>query len=268
MAEYNLILGDCIEEMQKLIDNGVKVDLTVTSPPYDNARSYEGEVIWDFDTFKKCADLLYEITSDGGVVIWVVNDSVINGSESGTSFKQALYFKDIGFRLHDTMIFQKSNYIPLTHNRYEQTFEYMFCFSKGRPKTFNPIKVPCKNAGKVETYGGKRRRILDENQAMRNPEEVSYKATKDTKYHPNVFTYTVGGQKTGHPAVFPDKLAEDQIISWSNENDMVFDPFMGSGTTGKMAILNNRNFIGIEKVSKYFDIALKRITEVDKNEKV
>ena len=268
MAEYNLILGDCIEEMQKLIDNGVKVDLTVTSPPYDNARSYEGEVIWDFDTFKKCADLLYEITSDGGVVIWVVNDSVINGSESGTSFKQALYFKDIGFRLHDTMIFQKSNYIPLTHNRYEQTFEYMFCFSKGRPKTFNPIKVPCKNAGKVETYGGKRRRVLDENQAMRNPEEVSYKATKDTKYHPNVFAYTVGGQKTGHPAVFPDKLAEDQIISWSNENDIVFDPFMGSGTTGKMAILNNRNFIGIEKVSKYFDISLKRITEVDKNEKV
>ena len=107
MAEYNLILGDCIEEMQKLIDNGVKVDLTITSPPYDNARSYEGEVIWDFDTFKKCADLLYEITSDGGVVIWVVNDSVINGSESGTSFKQALYFKDVGFRLHDTMIFQK-----------------------------------------------------------------------------------------------------------------------------------------------------------------
>lgn len=264
MAEYNLILGDCIEEMQKLIDKGVKVDLTVTSPPYDNARSYEGEVIWDFDTFKKCADLLYEITSDGGVVIWVVNDSVINGSESGTSFKQALYFKDIGFRLHDTMIFQKLNYIPLTHNRYEQTFEYMFCFSKGRPKTFNPIKVPCKNAGKIETYGGKRRRILDENQAMRNPEEVSYKATKDTKYHPNVFAYTVGGQKTGHPAVFPDKLAEDQIISWSNENDMVFDPFMGSGTTGKMAILNNRNFIGIEKVNKYFDISLKRITEVEK----
>lgn len=264
MANYELILGDCIEEMPKLIEKNIKVDLTLCSPPYDNARSYEGEVIWDFDTFKKCADLLYEITSDGGVVIWVVNDSVINGSESGTSFKQALYFKDIGFRLHDTMIFQKSNYIPLTHNRYEQTFEYMFCFSKGRPKTFNPIKVPCKNAGKVETYGGKRRRILDENQAMRNPEEVSYKATKDTKYHPNVFAYTVGGQKTGHPAVFPDKLAEDQIISWSNENDMVFDPFMGSGTTGKMAILNNRNFIGIEKVNKYFDISLKRITEVDK----
>lgn len=261
MAKYDLILGDCIEEMQKLIDEGVKVDLTVTSPPYDNIRSYDGTLEWNFDIFKKCAELLYEITADGGVVIWVVNDSVIKGSESGTSFKQALYFKEIGFRLHDTMIYQKANYIPLTHNRYEQTFEYMFCFSKGRPKTFNPIKVPCKNAGKLEGFGGGRRSTLDVNQAIRNPEKLVFKPTRETKYHPNVFTYTLGGQKTGHPAVFPDKLAEDQIISWTNEGDMIFDPFMGSGTTGKMSMLNNRNFIGIEKVKKYYDISLQRIEE-------
>lgn len=261
MAKYELMLGDCIDEMQKLIKGGVKVDLTITSPPYDNARSYNGEVTWNFDIFKQCADLLYEITADGGVVIWVVNDSVINGSESGTSFKQALYFKEIGFRLHDTMIFQKANYIPLTHNRYEQAFEYMFCLSKGKPKTFNPIRIPCKNAGKIESYGSGRRSKLDEKQAMRAPEGITYMATKDTKLHPNIFTYSLGGQKTGHPAVFPDKLAEDQIISWSNEDDLIFDPFMGSGTTGKMAILNNRNFIGIEKVKEYYDISLKRITE-------
>lgn len=265
MAKYDLILGDCIEEMQKLIKDNVKVDLTVTSPPYDNARSYNGEVIWDFDTFEKCAELLYDITTDGGVVIWVVNDSVIKGSESGTSFKQALYFKEIGFRLHDTMIFQKANYIPLTHNRYEQAFEYMFCLSKGKPKTFNPIKIPCKNAGKIESYGSGRRSTLDEKQAMRAPEGITYMTTKDTKLHPNIFTYTLGGQKTGHPAVFPDNLAKDQIISWSNENDIVFDPFMGSGTTGKMAIINNRNFIGIEKVKEYYDISLKRITDAYDN---
>ena len=263
MSEYKLILGDCIDEMQKLIDAGTKVDLTVTSPPYDNTRSYDDTLEWDFDVFKKCADLLYKVTADGGVVIWVVNDSVIKGSESGTSFKQALYFKEIGFNLHDTMIFQKANYIPLTHNRYEQAFEYMFCLSKGRPKTFNPIKIPCKGAGKVESYGNGRRSLLDSKQAMRAPEGITYMTTKDTKYHPNIFTYTLGGQKTGHPAVFPDKLAEDQIISWSNEGDLVFDPFMGSGTTGKMAILNKRNFIGIEKVEKYYNIALKRVTDND-----
>lgn len=262
MAKFDLYLGDCIEEMQKLIDSGIKVDLTVTSPPYDNSRSYDGTLQWNFDIFKECANLLYEITSDGGVVIWVVNDSVIKGSETGTSFKQALYFKDVGFNLHDTMIFQKANYIPLTHNRYEQAFEYMFCLSKGKPKTFNPIKIPCKHPGKIESYGSGRRSLLDERQAMRAPEGITYMATKATKYHPNVFTYSLGGQKTGHPAVFPDKLAEDQIISWSNEGDMVFDPFMGSGTTGKMAILNNRNFIGIEKVKEYYDIALKRINNV------
>lgn len=263
MAKYDLYLGDCREKMQELIKEGVRVDLTITSPPYDKTRSYDGTLEWNFDIFKECANLLYDITKDGGVVIWVVNDSVINGSESGTSFKQALYFKEIGFNLHDTMIYQKLNYIPLTHNRYEQSFEYMFCFSKGKPKTFNPIKIPCKNAGKIESYGSGRRSLLDKKQAMRTPEGTTYMTTKDTKYHPNIFSYTVGGQKTGHPAVFPDKLAEDQIISWSNEGDLVFDPFMGSGTTGKMAVLNNREFIGIEKVEEYYNISLKRITEVD-----
>ena len=138
----------------------------------------------------------------------------------------------------------------------------MFCLSKGKPKTFNPIRIPCKNAGKVELYGSSRRNSLDEKQAMRSPEGVYYLATKDTKYHPNIFTYSVGGQKTGHPAAFPDKLAEDQIVTWSNPNDIVFDPFMGSGTTGKMAIINERNFIGVEKVEKYYKIAEDRINEI------
>ena len=197
MSDYKLILGDCREVIPKLINDGIKVDLTVTSPPYDKQRSYEGEVVWNFDVFKECAKLLYDITADGGVVIWVVNDSVINGSESGTSFKQALYFKDIGFNLHDTMIFQKANYIPLTHNRYEQSFEYMFCLTKGKPKTFNPIRIPCKNAGKIESYGIGRRSLLDKNQAMRAPDGITYMATKTTKYHPNIFTYTLGGERSG-----------------------------------------------------------------------
>ncbi len=261
MNKFILNNIDCVELMRTMLEQGVKVDLTVTSPPYDNLRSYEGEVTWDFDKFKEIANLLYEVTANGGVVIWVVNDQVKKGSETGTSFKQALYFKEIGFNLHDTMIYQKANYIPLTHNRYEQSFEYMFCFTKGRPKAFNPIKIPCKNAGKIESYGIERRSLLDKNQAMRAPEGKTFMATKDTKYHPNIFTYTVGGQKSGHPAAFPDKLAEDQIISWSNENDLVFDPFMGSGTTGKMAILNNRRFIGSEIVKDYYDIAVRRINE-------
>jgi site-specific DNA-methyltransferase (adenine-specific) len=265
MSDYKLILGDCREEIPKLINDGIRVDLTVTSPPYDNQRSYNNEIIWNFDVFKECANLLYDITSDGGVVIWVVNDSVIKGSESGTSFRQALYFKDIGFRLHDTMIFQKANYVPLTHNRYEQAFEYMFCFSKGKPKTFNPIRIPCKNAGKIESYGSGRRSFLDKKQAMRAPEGITYMATKDTKLHPNIFTYTLGGQKSGHPAVFPNKLAQDQILSWSNENDIVFDPFLGSGTVGVISVLNNRKFIGIEKVEKYYNIALKRFENETKD---
>ena len=263
MAESNLILGDSSEEMQKLIDQGVKVDLTVTSPPYDGLRSYEGDVVWNFDKFKDIANKLYEITADGGVVIWVVADQTKNGSESGSSFKQALYFKEIGFRLHDTMIYKKRNYIPLTHNRYEQSWEYMFCFSKGKPKTWNPIMIPCKNAGKIESYGNGRRSELDKNQAMRAPEGITYMKTKAEKIHPNIFEYSLGATKSGHSAAFPNGLPHDQIITWTNEGDLVFDPFMGGGTTGVEALKVNRNFIGIEIVQDYYNIAVNQINQIN-----
>ena len=263
MAESNLILGDSSEEMQKLIDQGVKVDLTVTSPPYDGLRSYEGDVVWNFDKFKDIANKLYEITADGGVVIWVVADQTKNGSESCSSLKQALYFKEIGFRLHDTMIYKKRNYIPLTHNRYEQAWEYMFCFSKGKPKTWNPIMIPCKNAGKIESYGSGRRSELDKNQAMRAPEGITYMKTKAEKIHPNIFEYSLGATKSGHPAAFPNGLPHDQIITWTNEGDLVFDPFMGGCTTGVEALKANRNFIGIEIVQDYYNIAVNQINKIN-----
>ena len=234
---YNM---DCLEGMRQMDDESV--DLTVTSPPYDNLRTYNG---YCFD-FENIARELYRVTKQGGVVVWVVNDAVENGSETGTSFRQALFFMEIGFRLHDTMIYQKQNYIPLTHNRYEQAFEYMFVFSKGRPKTFNPIKVECKNAGKVESYGSERRRVIDNKQAMRSPEGKVFMATHETKYHSNIFEYACGIERTGHPAPFPNLLARDQITSWSNEGDIVFDPFMGSGTTAYVARALGRHYLGFE----------------------
>lgn len=253
----NLIQGDCITEMQKMESN--IIDLTVTSPPYDNLRTYAGTLEWNFDIFKQVANEIYRITKDGGVVVWVVGDATIKGSETGTSFRQALYFKEIGFNLHDTMIYQKSNYMPLTHNRYEQAFEYMFVLSKGKLKTFNPILKENK------THGENRKgthRIDGDNLKTKN----KVKPTKDKSQKSNIWIYSVGkGGSTNdviafkHSAIFPEQLANDHIISWSNEDDIVFDPFMGSGTTGKMAIINKRNFIGIEKVPEYFNIAKERI---------
>lgn len=254
----NLIQGDCITEMQKMESN--IIDLTVTSPPYDNLRTYAGTLDWNFEIFKQVANELYRITKDGGVVVWVVGDATIKGSETGTSFRQALYFKEIGFNLHDTMIYQKSNYMPLTHNRYEQAFEYMFVFSKGKLKTFNPLLKDNKSAG--EKRKGTHR-IDGDNLREKN----SLKSVKNRSQKSNIWIYSVGkGGSTNdaiafkHSAIFPEQLANDHIISWSNENDVVFDPFMGSGTTGKMAKLNNRNFIGIEKVPEYFQIAKERIS--------
>lgn len=244
----NLILGDSSIELKTIESNSI--DLTITSPPYDNLRTYDG---LSFETFKIIVQELFRITKDGGVIIWVVGDAVIEGSETCTSFKQALFFKEIGFRLHDTMIYRKVNYMPLNHNRYEQSFEYMFCFSKGAPKTFNPIKVPCKSAGLYHTHGDMSRNLPDKNYGMRTRDKINVIGVD--KLHGNIFEYTCGSNKTGHPAPFPEELVYDQLITWSNEEDTILDPFMGGGTTGVVCKGMNRNFIGIEINEKYFNIA-------------
>ena len=256
--------NDCLEVMRSLNDNFI--DLTVTSPPYDNLRNYNGNISqWSFEKFQEIAKKLYRITKEGGVVVWVVGDATINGSETGTSFKQALYFKEVGFRLHDTMIYSK-NSLPMNHNRYEQDFEYMFVLSKGKPKTFNPIKIPCKYPEKPTARQNSYFSETDE----KNRKARSLKKRKPVgteKIKGNIWYFTTGKNHSTmddiafrHPAIFPEQLANDHIISWSNPNDVIFDPFMGSGTTGKMALLNGRSFIGSELDKGYFEISKERIS--------
>lgn len=250
----SIVCGDNVTVMKQMPDSCV--DLTITSPPYDNLRTYDGNSTFDF---KGIAKELYRVTKDGGVVVWVVGDATINGSETGTSFKQALYFKDIGFNLHDTMIYRKQNFTPLTHNRYEQEWEYMFCFSKGKPSAFNPIKDPCRLAGE-KTWGSPT--MYKDNSG--NLTRVGQYVIGDTKIKGNIFSYQVGSTKTGgvnHPAMFPLKLAADHILSWSNEGDTVLDPFSGSGTTCKMAKELGRHWIGIEINPKYIKISNRRMMQ-------
>lgn len=258
MNKFELHQGDCLERMKEIRDGCI--DLTVTSPPYDNLRSYNGNNgQWGEHVWKAVISDLYRVTKDGGVVVWVVGDATIKGSETGTSFKQALWAKECGFRLHDTMIYRKQNYTPLTHNRYEQEWEYMFILSKGKPNTFNPIKIPCKYAGSKNW--GEPNMYKD---SSGNLTRVKQTVVHTHKIKGNIFEYLVGSTQTGkikHPAMFPEKLAHDHIVSWSNEADVVFDPFMGSGTTGKMALLASRKFIGIEMDENYFNIAKQRISE-------
>jgi len=233
------------------------IDLTITSPPYDNLRAYNG---YSF-RFNRVAAELYRITKNGGVVVWVVGDSTLNGDESGTSFKQALYFKQIGFNLHDTMIYQKKA-VGACGSKYcySQAFEYMFVLSKGKIQTFNPIKdlIP-KRAGKPTNY------VKTKSNKDGYVSEIIEKITPDASKRQNIWTYEIGfcsgDDNVQHPAKFPEQLANDHIISWSNENDLIYDPFMGSGTVAKMALLNNRKFIGSEISEEYCDMAIKRIEQ-------
>ena len=242
--------------------DGGCIDLTVTSPPYDNLRSYKG---YSFD-FENIAKELYRVIKPGGVLVWVVGDATVKGSETGTSFRQALYFKDVcGFNLHDTMIYAKKNFPPKTHRRYEQQFEYMFVLSKGSPKTFNPLTEVCSTVGGTRDRSKLTCASSKDGGATRTRTEIV--ETKATKYRTNIWYYGLGLNATTrdkaafkHPAIFPEKLAEEHILSWSNPGDLVLDPFGGSGTTAKMAALNGRNFIHIDCSEEYMEIARQRVT--------
>lgn len=233
------------------------VDLVVTSPPYDDLRTYGGHS-WNFETL---AAQLVRVLKPGGVIVWVVADKTEDGSESGTSMRQALHFMDVcGLRLHDTMVYAKSNYVPLTHNRYEQAWEYCFVMSKGKPSRWNPLTIPTAFAGAKKSRRGAKG---SNGQSVR--ERAEFTIVSENRLRSNVWEYMVGHQKqveTGtHPAPMPDELAKDVVASWSNPGDVILDPFAGSGTTLKAAKELNRQWCGIEINPEYCAIAEARLSQ-------
>ena len=251
-----LINGDCLHEIKSVPHNSI--DLTVTSPPYDNLRTYNGNnATWSEEVWREVISQIYRVTVDGGVVVWIVGDATLNSSETATSFRQALHAMACGFNLHDTMIWNKGGFsaVGALKTRYAPVFEYMFVWSKGKPKTFNPIKDrPNKHAG--ENNHGSVRQIDGSVKRKSNNKIIS-------EYGQRFNIWGIGPQrqrgKNAHPAPFPESLALDHIISWTNEGDTVLDPFMGSGTTGVAAQRLGRNFIGIELDTEYYDISNERI---------
>ena len=246
---------DCVEGMKGIPDESI--DLVVTSPPYDNLRDYNGYV---FD-FENVAEQLFRILKQGGVIVWIVNDATIDGTKTGTSFRQALFFKEIGLNIHDVMIWNKGSFTATgaLQTRYAPVFEYMFVFSKGKPKAFHPIKdrkninAGGKIAGTVRQKDGTFKRIANEGKPM----GMYGQRFNIWNIHP-VFSEN---ERTGHPAQFPFELARDHIISWSDEGDIVLDCFLGSGTTADAAIQTKRHYIGFEISKEYFEIANQRIAD-------
>jgi len=250
--EINKIYNEnCLDTMARMEDSFL--DLTVTSPPYDNLRTYKG---FEFD-WEAVLKELYRTTKKGGVVVWVVGDATVKGSETGTSFRQALYAMECGFNLHDTMIYQKST-PPLTHKRYEQNFEYMFVLGKGKVEKFNGLREPRKyNDNRKKKAFGKNK---DDSR------DYGFSSNDETRLKRNVWKFFAAGGANDkiaskHSAPFPEQLANDHIVSWSNEGDLIYDPFMGSGTTAKMAKINNRNYIGSEISEGYCKIIEQRLND-------
>jgi len=251
---YQLFQGDCLDVMAEIPDGSV--DLTVTSPPYDNLRTYNGNNDqWGEHVWKQVLSELFRVTKPGGVVVWVVADATINGSETGTSFRQALWAMECGFNV-ETMIYEQAGTGAKGSNYYYwQSFEYMFVWTRGNPKTSNRLTYKNRNAGKPRGFRAKSARLAS------RVDRVGY-INPELSVRSNVWRYAVGQDVSfGHPAPFPESLASDHILSWSNPGDTVLDPFLGSGTTGKMAVLTGRNFIGVELDEGYFQIAQSRIAK-------
>ena len=255
--EINKIYNEnCLDTMAKMPDNFI--DLTVTSPPYDNLREYKG---YSF-AFEEIAKELFRITKKGGVVVWIVGDGHEKGGETLTSFRQALFFQGLGFTVHDTIIYKKNNFSVPFPDKYHQTFEYCFVLSKGKKKTFNPI---CDRKNKKAGQSGGVQSITEKNgtRTKRSAKIITEYGKRHNvwEYDTGMYLSTKDKYAFNHPAIFPEELVKDHIISWSNENDIVYDCFMGSGTTAKMAILNNRKYIGSEISEEYCKIAETRIKE-------
>ena len=247
---YNI---DCLEGMKQIPDGSI--DAVVTSPPYDNLRSYGGVGEgWNFETFKAIAAELTRILKDGGVIVWIVADGTINGSETGTSFKQALYFMECGLSLYDTMIWEKPAAPSPTEGRYYDVFEYMFVFCKGKkPNALNFINDR-KNIIVGAVYEKETRSCAEDRKATGKRQAVPEYSRRF-----NVWVVPNTVNTTGHPAVFPMKLARGHVHSWTNESDLVLDPFIGSGTTAVACIKEKRHFIGFELNKEYYDKACQRI---------
>jgi len=254
---------NCLTTIERMSDDWL--DMTITSPPYDDLRDYNG---YHFPV-EDIAAGLFAKTRPGGVVIWVVGDRTLNGSETLTSFQHAITFRDAGFNVHDTMIYRKNNPIPQDcGKRYRQTFEYMFCFAKGSPNTFNPIMEPTKSAGqKIKAF-----RITGKGRGNVPDEDIGREVKAERKVS-NIFGYNVGTSSSkdkiafGHPAIFPEQLVDDQVRTWTNPGDLVYDCFMGSGTTAKVAHLLKRRWIGSEVSAEYVAIARERLAAYTEDEK-
>ena len=254
----NLMQGDCLDRMKEIPDGSV--DLTVTSPPYDNLRTYNGNnEQWGERVWREVIQSLHRVTAGGGVVVWVVGDATVKGSETGTSFKQALHAMECGFSLHDTMIWRKPNFANPAATRYHQVFEYMFIWSKGKPKAFNGIKDRQNKYAGGSTYGQNSVTQADGTKKIQPNKIISEFGMRHNVWDVKTTGQTGEAKKHDHPAMFPLSLAQDHIISWSTKGDTVLDPFLGSGTTGVAAKNLNRSFIGIEMDETYFKIAKDRI---------
>lgn len=274
LKAYKYEKKDALSFLKKQKDESIK--LIITSPPYNIGKEYE-TVTSLKQYLEKIEPIIKEsvrVLSNDGSICWEVGNYIdYNTSEV---YPLDIYYYEMlkknGLRLRNRIIWHFGHGLQC-EKRFSGRYETILWFSKTDEYTFNldDVRVPAKYPGK-KSYKGESKGKLSGNPKGKNPEDV-WQATVERLYDdwerqiwdvPNV--KSKHPEKTIHPCQFPVELVERCVLALTNEDDIVFDPFAGVGSTLLAALKNNRRAYGTELMQEYIDIGQKRIEKLRKDE--
>jgi site-specific DNA-methyltransferase (adenine-specific) len=261
-----LILGDCKNELKNLEDNSI--DLIFTSPPYaDNRKDTYGGVSPEeyIDWFLPISQELLRVLKPSGTFVLNIKEKVTEGERNTYVIELILEMRKQGWLWTEEFIWHKKNCYPgKWPNRFRDSWERLIQFNKN--KKFNmyqdSVMVPVGNWAKSRLKNLSETDMVRDNSKVGSGfgKKIANWINRELVYPTNVLHFATECGNKNHSAAFPEELPEWFIKLFTLEQDLVLDPFMGSGTTIKVAQRLNRNFIGIEILPEYFQMVEEDIT--------
>lgn len=241
--------GDCLDFLCQIPDQSIQ--LVITSPPYNIGKEYEErlEIVEYVSQQRQVINECIRVLKNEGSICWEIGNYVENGEIIPLDILIYDCFKSKGLQLRNRIIWHFEHGLHCS-NRFSGRYEAILWFTKSDGYVFNldEVRVPQKYPGK-KYFKGPNIGKYSSNPKGKNPSDVW-----DI---PNVKSNHV--EKTCHPCQFPVALIQRLVLALSNKDDIVFDPFLGVGSTAVAGIINGRKVAGSEIVKKYYDIACERV---------
>ena len=269
---FELIHADVEAALSNLMDRGQKLDLVISSPPYNIGKPYERGsrltvdeyIAWQERIVSSCATML----NHTGSIVWQVGNLVNKGESIPIDILLYPIFIKHGFRLRNRIIW-RFNFGLNADKRFSGRYETLLWFSKNDDYIFNldPVRIPQIYPGKKHSASkGSKAGHLSGNPRGKNPSDYwEFSAETDFRDNPiwNIPNVKANHpEKTIHPCQFPIELAERCVLALSPENGTILDPFVGTGASAIAALKHSRRAIGIDREGNYLDIAKERLIKL------